>query len=99
MSQTTPRSNPARVFGVTAVARPGTQLLGALEALRLSVTPLVAAPEAPTKPAESPTEAPTRQDTPPDETGRDKPSDPDIDEQIKRIIREIPDPSPQPGGQ
>ena len=61
------------------------------------VAPAAAAPEAPTKPAETPTEVPTRQEPPPG----DKPStdEPDIDEQIKRIIKEIPDPTPQPGGE
>ncbi len=58
----------------------------------------VAAPEAPTKPVEAPTEVPTRQE-PPDRREGDKPSEPDIDEQIKRILREIPDPTPQPGGE
>ena len=58
-----------------------------------------AAPEAPTKPAEAPTEVPPRQEPPPGERGRENESEPDIDEQIKRIIREIPDPRPQPGGQ
>ena len=60
---------------------------------------LAAAPEAPTKPVETPVEVPTRQEPPPGEKGRETPSDPDIDEQIKRIIREIPDPRPQPGGE
>jgi hypothetical protein len=59
--------------------------------------PLAAAPEAPTKPAEAPVDIPTRQEPPPGE--REKNDDPDIDEQIKRITREIPDPTPQPGGQ
>ena len=59
--------------------------------------PRAAAPEAPTKPAETPTEVPIRKDNPPDEGNRE--SDPDIDEQIKRIIRELPDPKPQPGGE
>ena len=63
----------------------------ALDHLRL------AAPEAPTKPAETPTEVPTRSEPPPGE--KEKDDEPDIDEQIKRIIREIPDPTPQPGGQ
>lgn len=58
----------------------------------------VAAPEAPTKPVEAPTEVPSRQE-PPDRREGDKPSEPDIDEQIKRILREIPDPTPQPGGE
>lgn len=65
-----------------AVARPG---------------PLSAAPEAPTKPAETPTEVPTRGDPQPGDP--DQQDEPDIDEQIKRIIREIPDPTPQPGGE
>jgi hypothetical protein len=58
---------------------------------------VAAAPEAPTKPAEAPVDVPTRQDPNPREP--DKSDDPDIDEQIKRIIREIPDPTPQPGGE
>ena len=57
----------------------------------------LAAPEAPTRPAEAPVDVPTRQEPPPGE--REKSDDPDIDEQIKRIIREIPDPTPQPGGE
>ena len=61
-------------------------------------TPTVrAAPEAPTKPAETPVEVPTRQDPVPGDP--DQQDEPDIDEQIKRIIREIPDPTPQPGGE
>jgi hypothetical protein len=58
-----------------------------------------AAPEAPTKPAETPVDIPTRQEPPPGEKERETPSEPDIDEQIKRIIREMPDPRPQPGGE
>jgi hypothetical protein len=58
---------------------------------------LAAAPEAPTKPAETPVEVPTRQDPVPGDP--DQQDEPDIDEQIKRIIREIPDPTPQPGGE
>lgn len=45
---------------------------------------IVAGTEAPT---ETPTEAP-------DKTEAD-----DLDEEIKRIIREVPDPTPQPGGE
>ena len=60
---------------------------------------LSAAPEAPTRPAEAPTEAPAPSGPRPDEGGREKESEPDIDEQIKRIIRELPDPKPQPGGE
>ena len=45
---------------------------------------IVAGTEAPTK---TPTEAP-------DKTEAD-----DLDEEIKRIIREVPDPTPQPGGE
>jgi hypothetical protein len=56
-----------------------------------------AAPEAPTKPAEAPVEVPPRQEPAPGEP--DQQDEPDIDEQIKRIIREIPDPTPQPGGE
>jgi hypothetical protein len=58
----------------------------------------LAAPEAPTKPAETPVEVPGRQDPNPSDPDK-RQDDPDIDEQIKRIIREIPDPTPQPGGQ
>ncbi|HXI16578.1 MAG TPA: hypothetical protein VNM48_09410 [Chloroflexota bacterium] len=63
--------------------------------------PHLAAPEAPTRPAEAPTEAPAPSSPRPDEGGREKEGDsePDIDEQIKRIIREMPDPTPQPGGE
>lgn len=45
---------------------------------------IIAGTEAPT---ETPTEAP-------DKTEAD-----DLDEEIKRIIREVPDPTPQPGGE
>jgi hypothetical protein len=62
-----------------------------------TLTTLAAAPEAPTKPAETPVEVPTRQDPVPGDP--DQQDEPDIDEQIKRIIREIPDPTPQPGGE
>jgi hypothetical protein len=58
-----------------------------------------AAPEAPTRPAEAPTEAPAPSNPRPDEGGSEKEDAPDIDEQIKRIIRELPDPKPQPGGE
>ena len=44
----------------------------------------VAGTEAPTK---TPTEAPEKTETD------------DLDEEIKRIIREVPDPTPQPGGE
>jgi hypothetical protein len=67
--------------------------------MELAMEARAAAPEAPTKPAETPVDVPTRQEPPPDERGRETPSDPDIDEQIKRIIREVPDPRPQPGGE
>ena len=40
---------------------------------------------------ETPTETPTEA---PDKTEAD-----DLDEEIKRIIREVPDPTPQPGGE
>ena len=40
---------------------------------------------------EAPTETPTEA---PDKTEAD-----DLDEEIKRIIREVPDPTPQPGGE
>ena len=46
--------------------------------------PFVAGTEAPT---ETPTEAPEKTETD------------DLDEEIKRIIREVPDPTPQPGGE
>ena len=42
--------------------------------------------DAPTKPAEAPTK-PKRKD------------DEELDERVRRIIREIPDPTPQPGGE
>jgi hypothetical protein len=57
----------------------------------------VAAPEAPVAPVEAPPDVPAKQEPPPGE--KEKQDEPDIDEQIKRIIREIPDPTPQPGGQ
>lgn len=76
---------------MTLITRPA--LPGTREGAR------AAAPEAPTKPVEAPPEAPTRQEPPPGEKGREKEGEPDIDEQIKRIIREIPDPTPQPGGE
>ena len=38
-------------------------------------------------PTETPTEAPEKTETD------------DLDEEIKRIIREVPDPTPQPGGE
>ncbi|CAA9284361.1 MAG: hypothetical protein AVDCRST_MAG77-4156 [uncultured Chloroflexi bacterium] len=60
---------------------------------------MAAAPEAPTRPAEAPTEAPAPASPTPGERGKESESEPDIDEQIKRIIREMPDPTPQPGGQ
>jgi hypothetical protein len=63
----------------------------------VSTPTVAAAPEAPTKPAETPVEVPTRQDPVPGDP--DQQDEPDIDEQIKRIIREIPDPTPQPGGE
>ena len=63
----------------------------------VSTPTVAAAPEAPTKPAEAPVEVPTRQDPVPGDP--DQQDEPDIDEQIKRIIREIPDPTPQPGGE
>ena len=46
--------------------------------------PVVAGADAPT---ETPTEAPEKTETD------------DLDEEIKRIIREVPDPTPQPGGE
>lgn len=58
-----------------------------------------AAPEAPTRPAEAPAEAPTPASPTPGDPGKENESEPDIDEQIKRILRELPDPTPQPGGE
>ena len=46
--------------------------------------PAWAGTEAPTK---TPTEAPEKTETD------------DLDEEIRRIIREVPDPTPQPGGE
>lgn len=63
---------------------------------------LSAGVEAPVKPAETPTETPSKTDVP---GGADDPGggggdeEIDLDEQVRRIIREIPDPTPQPGGQ
>ena len=54
--------------------------------------------ETPVKPAETPTQTPTGTDSP-DGGGGEDDSEIDLDEQVKRIIREIPDPTPQPGGQ
>jgi len=51
----------------------------------------VAPTEAPARPAEAP---PQQKPGEPEK----KPDD-DIDEQVKRIIRELPDPTPQPGGE
>ena len=61
--------------------------------------PLLAAPEAPAAPTEAPVEIPVPKDPAPGERGKENESEPDIDEQIKRIIRELPDPTPQPGGE
>ncbi len=55
-----------------------------MQATPNSLRLLVAGTEAPT---ETPTEAPDKTETD------------DLDEEIKRIIREVPDPTPQPGGQ
>ena len=55
-----------------------------IQANPITHRPIVAGTEAPT---ESPTEAPDKTETD------------DLDEEIKRIIREVPDPTPQPGGQ
>jgi len=49
--------------------------------------------EAPPAPAETPTEIPDV-DTP-EKTEEDE----DLDEKVRRIIREVPDPTPQPGGE
>ena|GEM_PF-747802 len=56
------------------------------------------APQAPTRPTEAPVENPTR---PADRPDPDSGSDPDtdLDDELERIIREIPDPTPQPGGE
>ncbi len=51
---------------------------------RQSFRPAVAGTEVPT---ETPTKAPEKTETD------------DLDEEIKRIIREVPDPTPQPGGE
>lgn len=42
--------------------------------------------DAPAKPAKSPTKPKKKEDD-------------ELDERVKRIIREIPDPTPQPGGE
>ncbi len=42
--------------------------------------------DAPAKPTESPTKPKRKEDD-------------ELDERVKRIIREIPDPTPQPGGE
>ncbi len=47
------------------------------------------------RPARAGTEAPTKTPTEaPEKTETD-----DLDEEIRRIIREVPDPTPQPGGE
>lgn len=56
----------------------------ALEQVALGARPTVMETEAPVKPTERPS----------------KPKeDDDLDERVKRIIREIPGPTPQPGGE
>ena len=63
------------------------------------ILPLPAAEiDAPVKPVETPTETPTRIDNP-DGDGGSGDGETDLDEEIKRIVREIPDPTPQPGGE
>ena len=55
--------------------------------------------DAPVKPVETPTETPTRIDNPDGGDGSED-GETDLDEEIKRIVREIPDPTPQqPGGE
>lgn len=60
---------------------------------RVAVTP-----QAPTRPVESPVETPSRPADRPDPDGGSD-ADADLDDELERIIREIPDPTPQPGGQ
>ena len=56
------------------------------------------APQAPTRPTEAPVENPARPaDRPEPDSGSDP--DADLDDELERIIREIPDPTPQPGGE
>ena len=55
-----------------------------VDSVRQNFRPAVAGTEAPT---ETPTKAPEKTETD------------DLDEEIKRIIREVPDPTPQPGGE
>ncbi len=50
--------------------------------------PVAAETETPTKPAEPPPDAPTA-------PGEDE----ELGKRVRRIIREIPDPTPQPGGE
>ena len=60
---------------------------------RVAVTP-----QAPTRPAEAPVETPSRPGDRPDHDGGSD-ADSDLDDELERIIREIPDPTPQPGGE
>lgn len=55
-------------------------------------------PQAPTRPSEAPVENPARPADRPDPDGGSDP-DADLDDELERIIREIPDPTPQPGGE
>ena len=60
--------------------------------------PLAVTPQAPTRPVEAPVETPSRPaDRPDPDSGSD--ADSDLDDELERIIREIPDPTPQPGGE
>ncbi len=60
-------------------------------------TAVAISPQAPTKPAEAPVETPSRPADRPDPDTSDP--DADLDDELERIIREIPDPTPQPGGE
>lgn len=59
--------------------------------------PAAITPQAPTRPAEAPAETPSRPADRPDPDAPDP--DADLDDELERIIREIPDPTPQPGGE
>lgn len=60
--------------------------------------PTAVTPQAPTRPVEAPVETPSRPaDRPDPDSGSD--ADSDLDDELERIIREIPDPTPQPGGE
>ena len=68
----------------------GAELASDIGKIGIKAYGLVAEVEAPPKPTETPTESPAKP--------KEKEGD-DLDERVKRIIREIPGPTPQPGGE